>query len=634
MEGEKEGETEEEPEEDEDADSEPGEEEVEKDPKALQPHEKKLIKSISERGRVLHKCPYPNCIFKNEKLNAVYGHIKFRHKTHGEFLDASGRVVRGEPIIFQPNTYFKSKAKPQAKSVRTMGDSEAAEGMVEPGRKAEVKGKLRQLLKAVAMAEPDKRDALIPMREVLMDYIKILSKVNITEEELAEISNRFEDSVYPEVEQILGKEKIARIAQGITLTAPTVTIPKLNVASRIARLRGVVKQYISLIARIPPSKRDELFGERETLSMLNRRLAVKDIPEEDLIDMEDELESVVKPTVDATISAIQKSAPPKQKDATSDEMGDELLMKVDELKLTRMDRMLTEEKFRTKQTLEAMRTAGTTASGALVPVVRPIITETGEIKKDKEGKIVMETTYAPVDQAGKGNDMMMALALSGKLGGGDSNTLLASIMDNNTKLMTAMLTKGDDSKSTKELMLEIQNSNLKMMMEMQKGNQELIVSLNKNKGDDPAVTQMREELRFTREEGNRTRDALNQQRFDYMHKEMEELKSYAYRDDLDTILKQKDKMERLGLVNPQSKDAETKALEESTELAKTALDKVDKLGADVKSLMQPFADAQASLMKAQAQQGRPLQQPTYTEEQKKEAYKKILENIEKEEGEE
>ena len=613
---------------------EPEKEEVEKKTLPTWQQEKQLIKSITEKNKVLHRCPYPGCTFKHEKLQAVFGHMRFIHKTRGEYLDANGNLVKKTPLVF-PGNKPPSKSAPSAaqqRSVTRMGDNEAGEP-VEPGRKAEVKGRLRQLLKVIALAESDKRDALIPMREVLMDYIRLLSKANINEAELAEVSNRLDDQVYPEVEQVLGKDKITLATTGVASATSASAIPKLAILGRMSKLRGATKQYMSYIARLPPSKRDDLFSERETLTMLHRRLGAKEIPEDDMTEMEDVFEGEVKPAVDAAISSAPKTAAPK-KDAGSDEMGGEIQMKEDELKLTRMDRMLSEEKLRTKQTLEAMRASGSaTGSGALVPVVRPMITETGEIKRDKEGKVVMETTYSPVDQAGNSNNLLMTLLLSGKLGGGDNNALLVAMMDNNSKVMTALLTKGDDSKSTKEMMLEMQNNNLKMMMEMQKGNQEMIASLNKNKGDDPAITQMREELRAAREEGNRVRDSLNRQQFDYMHKEMEELKAYAYRDDLDTLLKQREKMERLGVVNPPNKDAETKALEQSTQIAKQALDKVDRIGSDMKSLMQPFADAQAVLIKAQAQQGRPLR-PNYSEEQKNETYKKILQNIEEEEEKE
>ncbi|MBM3299927.1 MAG: hypothetical protein FJY85_08235, partial [Deltaproteobacteria bacterium] len=198
----------------------------------------------------------------------------------------------------------------------------------------------------------------------------------------------------------------------------------------------------------------------------------------------------------------------------------------------------------------------------------------------------------------------------------------------------AMLEKnrGDSGPSTREIILETQNKNLEMMMNMQKANQETMAAIAAKKTDDPAINQMREELRTAREENARTRDDLYKQQLNYLHKEMDDLKSYAYRDDLETMLKQKEKLERLGVVNPTSKDAETKALENSTLLAKEGLNKIDKIGSDMRSLMQPFADAQAALMRAQAQQGRPLSRQNYTEEQRKDAYKKILEKIEEEEG--
>jgi len=165
-------------------------------------------------------------------------------------------------------------------------------------------------------------------------------------------------------------------------------------------------------------------------------------------------------------------------------------------------------------------------------------------------------------------------------------------------------------------------------MEMQNKTMELF----KNKGDDPGQIALREEIRASRLEQVQTRDMMYKQQLDYMNKEMDDLKRYAYRDDLETLQKQKERLESLGIVSSVQKDAESKALEESAKLAKTAIDKADKIIENTQNLIQPFANAQAELMKAQINYQRPLHK-AMNEQEKTSTYRKILKNIEAEEEE-
>lgn len=606
---------------------EPEEEEDSQEESSPATVEKAQIITVEEGGVVYHKCPYPGCNFKHKKLNAVQAHIDFKHRLKGEFLDASGNMVI-VPATKRPGAKVMPKTFkiPTRRVTSTSGDAEESTSAAS-GQKAEIKGKLRQLLKAISESDPEQRDILMPTREVLMDYIKILSKANVSEEELSDISNNYEDKLRPEVEHVLGRDKVSLISKSPQAASK---LPNLGMVTRMAKLRGQVKQYLGNIAKLPPTKRDELASERETLSMLNRRLMVKELAEEELADMEDVMESEVRPASDAIILATQKAPQQRTKDVSSDDiMGAEIQHKKEELDLRRMDRMLAEESMRHKQTLEAMHGGG--SSNAMVPVMRPMIDENGALKRDKEGKPMMETTYAPVEQAGGMNNLLMTLMLSGKLGGGDNTTLLAAMMDNNTKILTALIQKDQGGGSTKELILQMQNENLKMMADFQNK----MLEMTKQKGDDPGMTQMREELRATREAQERTRNEMYNQQLNYMGKEMEDLKRYAYRDSLEEILKQKSRLEELGVVSSQQKDVETKSLEETRKLGDKALDKVDRTLTEMKGLIQPFADAQGALLKAQIQQtGRPPLRQALTEDQKNATYRRILENIEQEEEEE
>lgn len=633
--------------EDENTPDEPPEDETEEDEKSETPivsPPRKNFETETVNGKLMFKCPYPGCTKKSGQYPAFLGHLRFQHLARGQHLDANCNIIDGPKITSFPKDFplyvrrgKKRPTEPPGKDTHKGGkhttedEEEDDDDLAESGPKAELKGKLRQLLKLVAMS-PDYRDALMPTQEMLRDYIKTLSKARVDETELSTIENDYEDKLRPEVETILGKDVVNRFCGtgGIPpqpASAATAKMPTLSTVARIARLKGITKQYLGVLAKLPPSKRDELASERETLLMLTKRLSVQDLPAQELTEMEDILDGEVRPVVDSAVSAIQKAAAPRKESSVDETMGINLQQKQEELNMARMDRMLAEENMRHKQTLDAMR--GGQGGGTMVPVIRPKVDERGNVLKDEAGKPVMETTYVPVEQAGSMNSMMMTLLLSGKLGGGDNamGAILPAILDNNTKVLVAMLQqdKNKGEPSAKEMMLDMQNKNLEMMNRM--------LTENKAKTDDPVLTQMREELRATREAQVATQNQLHQQQLGYLQKEMEDLKRYAYRDDFESVLKQKTRLEELGLVTSNQKDADTKALEESRKALDKASEKLDGMRTDAKELFGPVVEAQAELIKGQARaQGlrRPAQ-PTYSEAEKKKAYKKMLENIEQSE---
>ena len=67
--------------------------------------------------------------------------------------------------------------------------------------RAELRGGLRHLLKIVSMLDPDRRDALMPEREILMEYLRTLEH-KVSEEQLKEISTYYKEKLRPEVERI------------------------------------------------------------------------------------------------------------------------------------------------------------------------------------------------------------------------------------------------------------------------------------------------------------------------------------------------------------------------------------------------------------------------------------------------
>jgi len=614
--------------------SEPEKEEEVKSATSSEPARPKDLPTEIIKGETFYRCPYPKCEFKSKKSSSVWGHIRFIHLYRGEHLTEDWDMVKGPPLTKIPRDFPLNKkikpnipmlSKPAPRKVEHTTENEDESENADSGRKSEVKGKLRQLLKAVSASDPEHRDALMPTREVLMDYIKVLAKARVSDQELDEIQNAYEDKLRPDVEYVLGKDVVGKFTGNFSPQSSAASkMPALTALAKLSRMRGVVKQYLGTLAKLPPSKRDELASERETLLMLTRRLSTKDIAEEELNEMDDLIEGEIRPTVDSAVSAIQKAPAPRKENTLEDSGVIDLQHKKEELELARMDRMMAEESLRHKQTVEAMRSTQNNNSGSMVPVMRPKMDERGNVVKDEEGRPVMETTYAPIEQAGGMNNMLMTMLLTGKLGGGDGAmaAILPAILDNNTKVLVAMLdnnSKKSNGPSTEELMLKMQNENMRMMME-----------INKGKGEDPMLAQMREDLRATRDAQVSTQNSMHAQQLDYMRREMEDLKRYAYRDDFDSVLKQKARLEELGLVTSNQKDADTKALEESRKAMDTMGQKFDGVREDTKSLFAPLVEAQAELLKGQARsQGlrRPAQ-PSFSEEQKKGVYKQMLENIE------
>ena len=602
-------------------------------------------KKYAKDEKVHFPCPYPGCKESYVEKRAILGHVRFRHWTHGEYLDAEGKPISGPKYKPKSNwSQEKTKAKVPEQKPEPQGQRSASEmtegkgeeeNLAEIGKKAEVKGKLRLLLRTISeVADPSQRNSMMPTREVLMDYIKRLSLQKITDEEVNEIEMKLEDNLIPEARKVLGDEIVNKIkpAPGVV---PPPHASKLSNDTRAAKLRGMVRQYLLNLTNLPQSRKDTLMAEREVLLGLSRRLLVKDLKDEDLNEVEDTFENEARMPIDTAISQAKAAAANSPRASPSD-MELQMAQKKEELELVRADRLIAEEEVRRKQSLEAMRAGqGNTLSGSMVPLMRPKMTDKGELVKDDKGQPIMETTYVPVDQAQNANNILIPLLMSGKLGGNDNMTpILVAMMNNQaamqksqTDMFMAMIANQNKAgPNTNELMLQMENNRMKMMADLE------AKRLEANKAGDPQMTMMREELKATRDAQQRTQEAFHKQQLDYMHNELNDLKQYAYRDTLGELEKQKERLERLGIINPAAKDAETRALEKSTELTKEGLNKLDKGMSDIKELFAPLVAANAAVIQAQAGQNKPLRR-AMSDEEKKDAYRQILNNIEQEEDE-
>jgi hypothetical protein len=225
---------------------------------------------------------------------------------------------------------------------------------------------------------------------------------------------------------------------------------------------------------------------------------------------------------------------------------------------------------------------------------------------------------------------MMMMLMSGKLGGGKDfqSEMMTTMMNNNTSILTALIESNKTKKegpSTEELVLRMQNEQMKFMMSLEEKRQA--------KGEDPNIKAMRDELRAAREDSARTKESLFSDRMAYMNKEMEDLKSYAYRDPLEDIKKKKLQLEELGVIPSKEKDAEAEAAKEASGLMKQGIQKLDTVSNDMKVLLGPIVSAQARAIDRQSGGGAPLQKSA-SEQEKVAVYRNMLSKLEEEEGEE
>lgn len=75
-------------------------------------HAYRKLETVTERGKTLYKCPYPNCDFKGKRVVATLGHVQLRHLHKGEYLDADGNIVEGPPTTIIPKDFLRPSPTP------------------------------------------------------------------------------------------------------------------------------------------------------------------------------------------------------------------------------------------------------------------------------------------------------------------------------------------------------------------------------------------------------------------------------------------------------------------------------------------------------------------------------------------
>ena len=622
-----------------------------------------VSQAAEDNGSVGHNCPFPGCNFHTGRIQALHGHIQFKHEMKGEHMPVEAQTEEEQqedefeeenttppapaatpvaqqlapqspaPQVSSPPTpappqkqpYVSHKFQDRGSKMNQLRPAPRAteSEQTDIGKKAEVRGRVKQVLKIIASAEPEKSELLAPQREMCIEYIKALNKADVSEETLGEIESNLDSVIKPEVKNVLEGPTPAKSPQ----QKPSLQAGIMNM-TRIANIRGKVKRAIADYFKLSTPRKDELSSEKEVLVSMSQKLSSSELTQKELEEFESYFESEIAPAVSQALLADTKKPPVAQTKPGEDIVESEIAQRKQELELERADRMLEEEKLRRRQNMMAIQNVGSQGN-SLVPIISPRLNDRGEIVKDDKGNVMMETKYAPVDQAKGSNELMMMMLMSGKLGGGNDfqSQMMTTMMNNNTAILTALIESNKSKKegaSPEELVLRMQNEQMKFMMTLEEKRQ--------GKGEDPNIKAMRDELRANREDAAKMREAMYSQQLQYMGKEMEDLKHYAYRDPLEDIKKKREQLEELGIISPKDKDAEQEALKESSKLMEKGIQKIDTVSNDVKYLLAPLVKAQAAALERQSGGGAPLQR-TVSERDKVAAYRNMLNNLEEEEEE-
>ena len=123
--------------------------------------------------------------------------------------------------------------------------------------------------------------------------------------------------------------------------------------------------------------------------------------------------------------------------------------------------------------------------------------------------------------------------------------------------------------------------------------------MNKENRDDKLYEKLIELERSHSDEKEKLMSELTKLQVATLYKELEELKQYAYRDPLEDIERQKDRLERLGLVstNTGDKPEEVVALEKAADVLTKAVDKIDTAMDKLAQLVTPMMQAQADVLR-------------------------------------
>lgn len=582
-------------------------------------------KSKKESEPINQPCPEPDCDYVGKAWNGFRGHMRMKH---GWTKDQIAEVVpdtatrKAEKMMKQrieqtvqnmmPTNIQPGNAGPKlvAKVRKPLVD----ESNVTRLDVSELKGQLRQALQGLQKLPDEKRSLLLPQREQIMDAIRDLRKASLTPEDYEEIKSSFEDVIKPTIENITGR---TRTSSGV-LTEDGLVDTAMDV--KRSRLQSEIRALLRTITGLSPSNQSQLAGEKENITMLNRKLMSTNLNKKEIKDIEAILLTEIKPIVE-TVSEEEGRGGRKTKsyDGVSDDFLDDMMdMKKQEYNRTRMDRMIAQEQLQQKQVIDALAEGNRNGSSGsappgMMPVTRQLM-ENGELIYDKNGKPVMETTY--VMQGGMDNGMarIVEAAIKRPDDKNDMIPLLVTSMQENTKMQLAMMQGMMNNKGT-----DVE----KLLLELDSRQKDLMMTLFANKNE--ASSETRKEIEAMRAQQMELQSQLYQTQMGHMKQEMEELKHMAYQDPVERMVRQKSQLEAAGMIRSEGSNTEQETIKEMGKMFNTASDKVDSGFQAVTELLRPLTMAQAENLK---QRGG-LKAPTSLNDRERAMkYKELLEGLE------
>lgn len=551
----------------------------------LEESPKKPVENPTKSGKK-YRCFMQGCDFETDNFPALNLHLQKVHQTVISKKEYQKRVERGE-IDMSAEAVSNGDSRSQTDVVIDLGD------------KSRLKGRIRQMLKKIASLPKSTRDELIPEMEQLKDFIRALSKPNIPAERIREIESAFEYEIKPEVENYFEQ----------TGGGDNIDVD-LDATMRVAKLRAKISRNMNRIMNLPDKVREEHEVDRIRLEELQRKLSSKDISPALLDKIENIITYEIEPNIPTGVEKKSTEATPTVKtvdDLSKELMNEDLEMKKVELQTIRLQNMIEAERARASQLSGSSTGVG---NAQMAQVVRPVIDPaTGKPVVDSEGKVVTEVEYRPVIA----NDMSQMMQMM---------QLMGQPKDNGMKEIMAILI---------ELIRQNHNNRsdetLKAMNEMWL---KLFDTLKSSNKDDKYELLMKE-IEQARQKADETKDEYNKLMLATVMKELEETKRYAYRDTLEELERQKERLERLGIVgSPGQKSADELALEKSTDVLNKVVDKFDTAVNTLTQTLQPLLQAQAEVLKSSvAPQQKPLLKASeMTESDKEKVYQNILSKLE------
>jgi len=563
----------------------------------------------------------PVCAEKGKEVGFINmqkmsSHYNWQHKHESDppWAEVKPNIVRTtkkpQNLIDADKPKSKKPSKSKPKGVKMSSEADEERIAPELGDAAHVRGTIKQLLVKLGKLPKDERDALLPEREELMEYMKTLTLKDLSIDVIREIEAKLELDIMPKVTSLTGD--VAKAVDAGSDDGESSDEISIDVRMKKEQLRSNIKKDLQTIADLPSDVSESLSVEREILVELNRKLVKDDISKKALREMEAQLTSF-RPFIESAKKKAGKKKGRKDEDWYDDEDDDDdadrdSLKRVKQrLKRTQYLRDLKEEQLALDK-LNEKENQPQQGQIQMVPITRPKIDpQTGQIMVGEDGNPITETTYQYATQTGM--DPLMQ-----------------------TMFQTLMMTMINQGKGGDDTMM-------KMMMEMKKEEYEwrrhqLEMEL-KRAENNPA----NEEIKELRSMNQQMQNQFFQSQMNQMQNQLNNARAAAGRDQLSELLEEKQRLIELGLVSdPGMSSQQAKSEQYAREVLNEASGKLDRTTHDLKELAQPFVDMNAQIMRRrlekmddeeerQSSGGSSTEPPPLTQDEQKRKWNNILHHI-------